>query len=130
MLGNKGGITIVNTTQALLQTSPHLEMSGIHLTFLTEDDKVILATGKLPDPFDCSHFISFFLLSCAVDEVLPASWKADLSGEEWNILAEPSNDIFSVDPEGTKGNFNRAAKRLFDSALVSSHTILFKCHLI
>ena len=46
VLGNKGGITIINTTQAVMKSSPRLEMSGIHLTFLTEDDKVILATGK------------------------------------------------------------------------------------
>jgi len=63
--------------------------------------------------------------------VLPASWKADLSGEEWNILAEQSNDIFSADPEGTKGNFNRIAKRLFDSALskrVNSTTLQTSPH--
>ena len=29
-----------------MKSSPRLEMSGIHLTFLTEDDKIILATGK------------------------------------------------------------------------------------
>lgn len=50
------------------------------------------------------------------DEVLPASWKADLSGEEWHILAESSQDIFSAGEEDAgKGNFNRIAKRLFDS---------------
>jgi hypothetical protein len=50
-----------------------------------------------------------------IEEVLPATWKSDLSGEEWQILAIPSDDIFSADKDGTKGNFNRVAKRLFDS---------------
>ena len=55
------------------------------------------------------------LLLCLLEEVLPATWKSDLSGEEWQILAIPSDDIFSADKDGTKGNFNRVAKRLFDS---------------
>lgn len=50
-----------------------------------------------------------------LEEVLPASWKSDLTGEEWHILATPSEDIFSAGKNGTKGNFNHVAKRLFDS---------------
>ena len=49
------------------------------------------------------------------EEILPATWKADLFGEEWHILASPNEDIFSAGEEGVKGNFNRVAKRLFDS---------------
>lgn len=50
-----------------------------------------------------------------IDEVMPASWKADLANEEWHMLAEKSDDIFSANPEGKKENFNRVAKRLFDA---------------
>ncbi|XP_032777147.1 cyanophycinase isoform X2 [Daphnia magna] len=95
VLGNKGGISIINTTKANFATSPKLHISGVQITFLTEDDKILLGT----------------------EEVLPATWKADLAGEEWHILATPSEDIFSADKDGTKGNFNRVAKRLFDSQL-------------
>lgn len=49
------------------------------------------------------------------EEVLPATWKADLSGEEWHVLATPSEDIFPSHKDATKGNFNHVAKRLFDS---------------
>lgn len=95
VLGNKGGISIVNITKAIYKTSPKLEISDVQLTFLTEDDKFILAN----------------------DEVMPASWKADLANEEWHMLAEKSDDIFSANAEGKKENFNRVAKRLFDSTL-------------
>nr|CAH0104006.1 unnamed protein product [Daphnia galeata] len=95
VLGNKGGITIIDATKANYTTSPSLHISGVQITFLTEDDKILLGT----------------------EEVLPATWKSDLSGEEWQILAIPSDDIFSADKDGTKGNFNRVAKRLFDSQL-------------
>lgn len=95
VLGNKGGITIVNITKAIYETSPKLEISDVHLTYLTEDDKFIIPN----------------------DEMLPAFWKAELANEEWHMLAEASDDIFSANPDGKKGNFNRVAKRLFDSAL-------------
>lgn len=104
VLGNKGGITLINATRAIFETSPKLNISGVQITFITEDDKVVLNT----------------------EEILPATWKADLSGEEWHILATSSDDIFSADKDGTKGNFNRVAKRLFDSQLskkVSSVTL-------
>jgi hypothetical protein len=52
------------------------------------------------------------------DEVLPASWKADLSGEEWHVLSPTNHDIFSAHHSSEHrhpGNFNKMAKRLFDS---------------
>lgn len=66
----------------------------------------------------CFNFITNYIpviIVVKAEEVLPATWKADLAGEEWHILATPSEDIFSADKDGTKGNFNRVAKRLFDS---------------
>lgn len=56
------------------------------------------------------------MLKTVIDEMLPAFWKAELANEEWHMLAEASDDIFSANPDGKKGNFNRVAKRLFDSA--------------
>lgn len=45
VLGNKGGVTIVNVTGAVVETNPRLKISGVQLTFLTEDDKILLGTG-------------------------------------------------------------------------------------
>ena len=47
VLGNKGGVTIVNATGAVVETNPRLKISGVQLTFLTEDDKILLGTGWL-----------------------------------------------------------------------------------
>lgn len=64
-----------------------------------------------------------FLIEChlwaLLDEVLPATWKADLSGEEWHVLAQSSDDVFSSaqNPDGKSANLNRVALRLFDSIL-------------
>lgn len=87
------------------------------MTFLTEDDKILLGTGKdviIRFIFrEIKYPIMLFLQ--LLEEVLPATWKSDLSGEEWHVLAAPSDDIFSANKDGTKGNFNHVAKRLFDS---------------
>ena len=56
------------------------------------------------------------------DEVLPASWKADLHGEEWHVLAQSSGDIFHQQvahvaaDHALHRSFNDVANRLFDSA--------------
>ena len=46
VLGNKGGITLINVTKATFETSPKLNISGVQISFITEDDKVILNTGS------------------------------------------------------------------------------------
>jgi hypothetical protein len=46
VLGNKGGITIIDATKANYTTSPSLHISGVQITFLTEDDKILLGTGE------------------------------------------------------------------------------------
>ena len=115
VLGNKGGITLINVTKATFETSPKLNISGVQISFITEDDKVILNTGSfiLRDVEKKLQFHECYLHTS--EEILPATWKADLFGEEWHILASPNEDIFSAGEEGVKGNFNRVAKRLFDS---------------
>jgi len=102
VLGNKGGVTLINATAAQYQASAtNLNISNVFLTFLSEDDKIILNT----------------------DEVLPASWKADLHGEEWHVLAQSSGDIFHQQvahvaaDHALHRSFNDVANRLFDSAL-------------
>ena len=63
VLGNKGGITIVNATGAHYQTTPSLKITGVSINFLSEDDKLILATGnwltsnQLPSQNEC-QFLS------------------------------------------------------------------------
>ena len=56
------------------------------------------------------------MASVCVDEVLPASWKADLNGEEWHAMATSSEDIFVDADDATHDGFNHVAKRLFDSS--------------
>ena len=83
--------------------------------YLKVGDKVILNTGSF---ILCDVLKKLQLHECYLhtsEEILPATWKADLFGEEWHILASPNEDIFSAGEEGIKGNFNRVAKRLFDS---------------
>ena len=62
--------------------------------------------------------VCFFFLN-VTEEVLPASWKFDLHGDEKYVLAESSDDIFQqqvVGGENLNGGFDRVAKRLFNSA--------------
>lgn len=35
----------MNITKAIYETSPKLEISDVHLTYLTEDDKFIIPNG-------------------------------------------------------------------------------------
>ncbi|KAK2707585.1 hypothetical protein QYM36_015328 [Artemia franciscana] len=96
VLGNRGGVSLVDTSSATLTLKP-LHIDGVQMTFFTEDDKLILDAA----------------------EIIPATWKADVDGQEWHILAETSNDIFSSrkNPNGTPGQFLNTAKRLFDSCI-------------
>jgi len=99
VLGTKGGITLINVTAVSYDaTATLLNISNVDVTFLGQDDRIILKT----------------------DEVLPATWKADLHGEERHVLAESSDDVFQQQVAANqhpKGGFSHVAKRLFNSAL-------------
>ena len=59
VLGNKGGVTLINATAAQYQASAtNLNISNVFLTFLSEDDKIILNTGPT-----LSLSLSFFLIN-------------------------------------------------------------------
>lgn len=99
VLGSVGGVTFINATAADYdRTATSLNISNVDVTFITQDDRIILNT----------------------DEVLPAPWKSELHGDERHVVAECGGDVFHPQVAANQqpnGSFHHAAKRLFNSAL-------------